>query len=235
VLTKEKPDKIGARLEHEPRKSLARLTKQAQVLKTTAWRATTNLRLRPYKITQVQVIEECDYGRRTHFCNWFLQAVHDGVLDPKLTFFTDEAWFHLNGYINAQNNRYWSSINPRQTFEVPLPDQKTGVWCAITASRIVGPIFFKNTFNSEQYVSDILRPLFGSITEEEKTYGYFMQDSATAHTATYSINVLNELKQSIRETTSSIEVSELKLVSYNILKRLKACLRAEGRHSEHLL
>jgi hypothetical protein len=71
-----------------------------------------------------------------------LQAVHDGILDPKLTFFTDEAWFHLSGYINVQNNRYWSSINPRQTFEVPLHDQKIGVWCVITASRIVGPIFF---------------------------------------------------------------------------------------------
>jgi hypothetical protein len=103
-------------------------------LKTTAWRATKNLHLQPYKITQVQVTEECDYGRRTHFCNWCLQAVHDGVLDPKLTFFADEAWFHLSGYIIAQNNWYWSSINPKQTFEVLLHDQKIGVWCAITAS-----------------------------------------------------------------------------------------------------
>jgi hypothetical protein len=106
VLTEETLDETGARLEHSPRKSLAQLAKQAQVSKTTAWRATKNLHLRPYKITQVQVIEEGDYRKRTHFCNWFLQAVHDGVLDPKLTFFADEAWFHLSGYINAQNNRY---------------------------------------------------------------------------------------------------------------------------------
>jgi hypothetical protein len=67
------------------------------------------------------------------------------------------------------------------------------VWCAITASQIAGPIFFQITIDSERYVSDILRPFFGSIIEEEKTYGYFMQDGATAHTATYSINVLNEV------------------------------------------
>jgi hypothetical protein len=66
----------------------------------------------------------------------------NGFLVPKLTFFIDEAWFHLSGYINAQNNRYWSSINPKQTFELLLHDQKIGVWCATTASRIVGPIFF---------------------------------------------------------------------------------------------
>jgi hypothetical protein len=97
VLTEETLNETGARLEHLPRKSLAQLAQQAQVSKTTAWRATKNLHLQPYKITQIQVTEECDYGRRTHFCNWILQAVHDGILDPELTFFTDEAWFHMSG------------------------------------------------------------------------------------------------------------------------------------------
>jgi hypothetical protein len=60
VLTEETLDEIGARLEHSPLKSLARLAQQAQVSKTTAWRATKNLHLRLYKITQVQIIEECD-------------------------------------------------------------------------------------------------------------------------------------------------------------------------------
>jgi hypothetical protein len=121
--------------------------------------------------------------------------------------------------------------------------------------------------------------LFREHYGRRKRRGYFMQDGATAHTATYSINVLNkvfenrlishglwparspdlnpcdlylwenlkdevysnnphtlvELKQSIRETISSTEVSELKIVSNNIFKRHEACLRAEGRHFEHLL
>jgi hypothetical protein len=65
VLTEEMLEETGARLEHSPRKSLARLGQQAQVSKTTARRAAKNLHLRPYKITQVQVIEEGDYGRRS--------------------------------------------------------------------------------------------------------------------------------------------------------------------------
>jgi hypothetical protein len=127
-------NEIEARLEHSPQKSQARLAQQAQVSKTTAFRANKNIYLWLYKIIQVQVIEESDDERRMYFCSLFLQAVHDGVLDPKVTFFTDEACFHLSGYINAQNNRYWSSINLRQTFEVPLHNQKIGVWCAITAT-----------------------------------------------------------------------------------------------------
>jgi hypothetical protein len=42
VLTEEVLDEIGARLERSPRKSLARFAQQAQVSKTTAWRATKN-------------------------------------------------------------------------------------------------------------------------------------------------------------------------------------------------
>jgi hypothetical protein len=120
---------------------------------------------------------------------------------------------------------------------------------------------------------------FSGALRKKKRHDYFMQDGATAHTATYFTNVLNEvfenrlisrglwparfpdinprdfylwgnikdkvystnnhtlvkLKQSIRETISSIEVSELKLVSNNIFKSLEACLKAEGRHFEHLL
>jgi hypothetical protein len=37
---------------------------------------------------------------------WFLEAAqHDGVLDPKLFFLTDEVSFHLSEYISVQNNR----------------------------------------------------------------------------------------------------------------------------------
>jgi hypothetical protein len=45
LLTEETLDETGARLERSPHKSLAQLAQQAQVLKTTAWRATKNLHL----------------------------------------------------------------------------------------------------------------------------------------------------------------------------------------------
>jgi hypothetical protein len=36
-----------------------------------------------------------------HSCN-FLRAVYDGDLDPELTSFIDEAWFHLSGCVSPQ-------------------------------------------------------------------------------------------------------------------------------------
>jgi hypothetical protein len=50
-------------------------------------------------------------------------------------------WFHVQEYINTQNNRYCSSQNPHLTHEVLLHPVKINVWCAVSA-RIVGPVFF---------------------------------------------------------------------------------------------
>ena len=60
---------------------------------------------------------------------------------------------------------------------------KIGVWCAISGERIIGPIFFRNIADSRTYVNDILTPFFGELTDRERHFAFFQQDSATAHTA----------------------------------------------------
>jgi hypothetical protein len=49
VLTEEKLDDTGARLEHTPRKSLKHLTQETRMSKSSVRRATKLLKLRPYK------------------------------------------------------------------------------------------------------------------------------------------------------------------------------------------
>lgn len=87
VVTEEKLKEIEARLELLPHKFMTRLSQQAQVLGTTAWRVIKKLCLWPYEIRQVQAIEDGDYERRMHFCDWFLEAVPDSFLGQKLSFF----------------------------------------------------------------------------------------------------------------------------------------------------
>jgi hypothetical protein len=62
------------------------------------------LHIRPYKVTVVPEIKPVDYEKRMRFCDWFISHVHVGLLDTKLTFFTDEANFNLSEYINSQND-----------------------------------------------------------------------------------------------------------------------------------
>jgi hypothetical protein len=69
-------DETGA----SPHKCLARLPQQAQLSKTTAWRATKNLHLQLHKITQVQETEEGNYKTRQHtfvtgLCRQYMMVV----------------------------------------------------------------------------------------------------------------------------------------------------------------
>jgi hypothetical protein len=47
---------------------------------------------------------------------------------------------------------------------------KVGVWCAVSARRIVVPVSFNKTINCERYVQVILGQFFPELTEEERLY-----------------------------------------------------------------
>jgi hypothetical protein len=104
------------------------------------------------------------------------ESVFKGPLDPELTFYSDVAWHTLSGYVTSHSNRYWSTEN-LHVHEEPLHDLKAGIWSA----RTIQPVSFPVTINSERYMRLILSHFFCQLTDE-KSYGHFMQDNATAHT-----------------------------------------------------
>ncbi|GFX27292.1 uncharacterized protein TNCV_3341041 [Trichonephila clavipes] len=83
----------------------------------------------------------------------------DGVLSMVSI---DEAHFWLNGYVNKQNCRIWSEVNPQVYVETPLHPQKLTVWWALWAGGIIGPNFLKIdeghnvTVNGNQYRAMII-------------------------------------------------------------------------------
>jgi hypothetical protein len=111
------------------------------VSKSNARTAAQLLNLRPRKTTVIHKrLAAARSSYQSSFLQLFLQSIV-GEIDSRLTFFSAEAWFHLQGYINIQNYRYWSSQNSHLTQEVPLQPMKVGVWYAVSARRIV-PVFF---------------------------------------------------------------------------------------------
>jgi hypothetical protein len=121
--------------------------------KSSARMATQLLKLISYKTTVIHTrIATSQSSYQVNFHSCFLQSVIEGEIDLQLTFFSDEACFHLQGYINMQNNCYWSSRNPHWTHKVPLQPVKVGVWCAVSAQKIFVPVFFNKRINCERYL-----------------------------------------------------------------------------------
>lgn len=145
----------------------------------------------PYKTTVIHQLYPHDFQQRINYCNWFNNNLQDdNILDR--VFFSDEAWFHLSGYVNSQNFRTWASENPHNYSETSLHPIKVGIWVAISRRRIIGPIFFHDTINAERYRTNILEPFFANLHDDELQLGYFQQDGATAHTAGGTIRYIQE-------------------------------------------
>jgi hypothetical protein len=111
---------------------------------------------------------------------------------------SDEAHFHLCGYVSKQNYRFWGTENPQITHEEPLHPLKVTAWCAVYAGGVIGPFFFENgvgqtlTVNGERYramINDFLMPQLDELGLENM---WFQQDGATAHTARETTDILKQ-------------------------------------------
>jgi len=92
-----------------------------------------------YKIQIVQALNTRDYGARVRFCQEMLDLISEDEDLVKNIWMSDKTHFHVSGFVNKQNFRYWSQANPRAFHEKPLHSQKVTVWCAISALGIIGP------------------------------------------------------------------------------------------------
>ena len=182
-----------------PRRSAVRHA-QALRLSDTAVRRILHqdLNFKPYKLMIVQELNQQDFGRRTTFAETMLQMFEE---DPELVILTSgEAHFHLNGIVNKQNFRYWSTINPRQVHEHPQHCVRVTVWAAVARFGVIGPYFFEEngrsvTVNSACYVVIIRNFLVTELRRRRLNQFqiWFHQDGATAHTSREAMAELRRL------------------------------------------
>ncbi|GFX88953.1 uncharacterized protein TNCV_2852531 [Trichonephila clavipes] len=82
-------------------------------------------------------IHQNDQQARRRFVEWAQNEIAVVPDFHKRIFFSDEAHFWLNGYVNKQNCRIWSEANPQVYVETPLHPEKLTVWCALWAGGIL--------------------------------------------------------------------------------------------------
>jgi len=132
-------------VERSQRKSLAQLAWQMGLPAPSAGNAL-NSCLYSCKTTVVYKLYDTNHEGRVYFVNWLLNGVHAGEINPTLIP-CNEVWFHFSGHMNSQNTINRSVEIHMLIHEVPLYDDNVDVWCAMSATRVNGPIF-SGTVNS---------------------------------------------------------------------------------------
>ncbi|GFW41917.1 DUF4817 domain-containing protein [Trichonephila clavipes] len=144
------------------------------------------------------VIHQNDHQARRRFVEWARNEITVVPDFHKLILFSDEAHFWLNGYVNKQSCRIWSEANPQVYVETPLHLEKLTVWCALWASGIIGPYFFKNdeghnvTVNGDRYRAMITNFFIPELNNHDVQELWYQQDGTTCHTARATIHLLKD-------------------------------------------
>ncbi len=106
LYTEENVEKVVSKFEQNPSILIRWATAVSSISKTTTYNIVRKFELKPFHFSILQELKPNDLAKRLAFCAWFERFIDDryDVLDT--TFFTDEVWFHLAGYVNAQKFPY---------------------------------------------------------------------------------------------------------------------------------
>jgi len=123
----------------------------------------------------------------------------DSVISTVRT--ANEAHFHLSGYVNKQNYRYWAPENPQELCQRPVHSERLTVWCGIASFGVLGPYFFEGnkgaavTVTSECYVAMLHNFCEPALRHHgiDLSSVWCQQDGATAHTTRASMSILREM------------------------------------------
>lgn len=143
----------------------------------------------PYGIKLTQELSGTDFGKRMDFCELMEEKIRDPNFLKKVCF-SDESTFHLTGYVNRHNCRYWCEINPHEYREAHTQrPQKRNVWAGILGDEVIGPFFINGNLDGDKYIlllhHQIVPAMQASAARQNIpwTEVIFQQDGAPAHYA----------------------------------------------------
>lgn len=136
-----------------------------------------------------QELTEADFVKRHDFCELMERRTRDPNF-LKNVCFTDESTFHLNGYVNRHNCRYWCESNPNEFREAHTQrPKKSNVWAGILGNEIIGPFFIDGNLDRPKYIlllhNQIVPEMRASAARQNIAWNdvYYQQDGAPAHYA----------------------------------------------------
>ncbi|GBM79190.1 hypothetical protein AVEN_209519-1 [Araneus ventricosus] len=181
-------------VQQNPKNTVRRIASETGLKSSSMQKILRNsLRMFPYKIQSHQAIPIKAVRQRFDFANEILTMIDNEGFDVGCIWFTDEAHFHLNGFVNKQNWRFWGSENPHLCEEKPLHSPKVTDWVAVCSRGIIGPFFMRETISSERYIAILEQFISTQLALEDRPrIQWFMQDRARPHRTEKVFRFLDE-------------------------------------------
>lgn len=179
-----------------PQISTRQIERQHGVPRSTANRILMNEKFHPYHIHLVHTLEETDFARRLAFCNWVQVKLRANPAFVEMVLFSDEATFLNRGGVNRHNCHYYSDVNPHWKRHQQFQRQwSLNVWAGIVGDCIVGPFFFHERLEGENYLHFLreeLPILLENVPCNIRQSMWFQQDGAPPHRSRNVTAYLNE-------------------------------------------
>ncbi|GBO34110.1 hypothetical protein AVEN_196118-1, partial [Araneus ventricosus] len=194
AVTPENVATVSGIIQQNPMSSVRRIASETGLKRSSTQKILRkSLHMFPFKIQTHQAIPVRAVQQRVYFANQMLTMIDSEGFDVGCIWFTDEAHFHLNGFVNKQNWRFWGSENPYWCEAKPLYSPKVTVWAAVCSRGIIGPFFIRETVTSERYVA-ILEQFVATqqVLEDRPRTEWFMQDGARPHRTEQVFRFLDE-------------------------------------------
>lgn len=164
---------------------------------SSVWRILKRHKFHPYGVKLTQELSEADFVKRLDFCELMEQKIREAKF-LKNVCFSDESTFHLTGYVNRHNCRYWCESNPNEFREAHSQrPKKSNVWAGILADEIIGPFFIDGNLDGSKYIlllhNQIVPAMRVSAARQNIAWDdvIFQQDGAPAHYAALVRQYLN--------------------------------------------
>ena len=149
--------------------SLRKIGREVGIAKTSARKILTEFRYRPYKMERHQQLVRDDPYRRMVHCELMIEEIHHNPELPLNIVFSDESKMVITNGPNKQLVQFWRTNAPEEVMSVGTQyQQKVNVWIGLYGPDLIGPFFFENNINGQNYLNMIQNQAVPAIRQLEQ-------------------------------------------------------------------
>ncbi len=208
VHMQEKHNKICTVMEEKLPTSSRRVAQQVGISHTSTYHTMRSITY-PHRTHAQRELKEIDGPRRVKFRSWLFCYTRGLCTILDYIYFSDEAWFTLDGFINSQNYIVWSAKNPHTYHTTLLHQQKIGAWTAILWKRMITGVVHWNIM--QQFIT---------LLERDEHNIVFQQDNARLRVTKERMEMLRKIfgDRIIEWPTYTPKLSPLNYFLWGMLK-----------------